>query len=117
MTADGELIENVFSEEYWRALCFDCAEDLFACVVDAGAEALFVACEHKLEESGCRGSVLVDLYAGEGIENGEACVNVPLVRVNAKHDVYFDSFNSSDVLALFPGIRALAGPGCAHAVV
>lgn len=116
MTADGELIEDVFSEEYRCAVCIDCAEYLFACVVDAGAEGVFVACEHELEEGGCRRSILVDLYAGGGVENGEAGINVPLVRVNAEHDVYFDCFNSADVLALFPGIRALACPGCAHAV-
>ena len=40
---------------------------------------------------------------------------MPFVGIDMKHDVDLDSFNTANILALFPGIRVLGSPRCTHA--
>lgn len=42
----------------------------------------FVAQDHEPVDLRCTSRELVNLYTGKGVENGEAGVDVPFVRVN-----------------------------------
>lgn len=89
-------------------------EDLVAGGVDAGLEALEVAFQHELVELGDGFGVLGDLVAGFGVEDGEAGVDVPFLRVDAQHDVHLYVFEPADVAAELPGVLLVGVPCLAH---
>ena len=101
---DGGAANNTCGAEYTRASG-----------VDARAEGGGVAGEHELEDLGRRARVLVDLHARGGVEDREPGVDVPLVRVDAEHDVDFDGLDPAHVEPVLPGVGHRAVPGGAHA--
>lgn len=115
--AEAELVEHVIAEErlarpLGAALG---AEDLFLGGVDAGAELVGAALQHQVEQLGGGLGELGDLLVGFGVEDGEAGVDVPLLGVDAEHQVDLDVFDATDVTGSFPGEMVRCVPGLAHA--
>lgn len=89
-------------------------EDFVAGGIDAGFEAIEVAFQHELVELGDGLCVLGDLVTGFGVEDGEAGVDVPFLRVDAQHDVHLHVFEPADVAAELPGVLLVGVPCLAH---
>jgi len=107
---EAELVEYVLREEDWMvgcvaALAVTSTENLLPSCVNAIPETTVIGIEHEFEYLGCAAGVLVDKRAGRGVEDGEACIDVPFVGVYAKHDVDFYGFDAANVIAVFPGVR------------
>jgi hypothetical protein len=83
--------------------------------VDSGCELVAVSGEHELEELGDGLGILLDLFLRVGVQDGEAGVHVPLIRVYAEGDVLLDVFDATNVAARFPWKLVVGGPCGAHA--
>jgi hypothetical protein len=83
--------------------------------IHAPTQLRLVAREHQLEQLGDAFSILLDLLLGVGVEDGQAGVHVPLVRVDAEGDVDLDVLDAADVARRFPGELVVGGPCGAHA--
>lgn len=115
--AEAELVEHVVAEER-LALPLGAslgAEDLFLGGVNAGAELVGAALQHEVEQLGGGLGELGDLLVGFGVEDGEAGVDVPLLGVDAEHEVDLDVFDAADITGSLPGELLGCVPGLAHA--
>ena len=83
--------------------------------VDAGTQLLAASLEHQVVELRGRPGELVDLLVGFGVEDGEPCVDVPLLRVDAQHQVDFDVFDAAYVACPLPRELCIGVPCLAHA--
>lgn len=90
------------------------AKHLFLRGEDASAEGGGVAFEHELVEVRDGAGELGDLLAGLGVEDREAGVDVPLLGVDAQHNVDLDVLYAADVARHFPGELGVCVPGFAH---
>ena len=83
--------------------------------IHAPAQLVPVASQHQLEQLRHRLGVLLDLLLGVRVQDGEAGVYVPFVRIDAQGDVDFDVLDAADVAGRFPRKLVVGGPGGAHA--
>lgn len=90
------------------------AKDLVARAVYTLPQALEVALEHQLVQVRHGPGVLRDLLAGLGVQDRQAGVHMPLLAVDAQHDVHLDVFNAADVPAEFPWELTVGVPCLAH---
>lgn len=74
-----------------------------------------VPAQHQLEQLRHRFRILPDLRLGRRVQDGQAGVNMPLVRVNPKGDVRLDVLNAPHVPARLPWELVVRAPGRAHA--
>lgn len=110
--AQRKLIQHfVLEEQVARGLR---SKDSGARGVYAGAQFVFLAREHELEELGHAFGVLLDLLLRRGIQDREAGVDVPFVCVDAERDVDFDVLDAADVARQFPRELVVGQPGGAH---
>jgi hypothetical protein len=113
---EAEAVEDVGAEERARRPLGAVlgAEDFLLGGVDAGAQLGPPALEHEGVEVGGGARELGDLLVGFGVEDGEAGVDVPLLGVDAEHEVDLYVFDAADVARPLP--RELGGgvPGLAH---
>lgn len=69
--------------------------------------------QHQLEQIGDGFSILLDLAFGSRVQDGQAGVNVPFVRIDAESDVDLHILNTTHISRHFPGGNWLLA---AHAV-
>ena len=115
--AEAELVEHVVAEER-LALPLGAslgAEDLFLGDVDAGTELVAATLQHEVEQLGGGLGELGDLLVGFRVEDGEASIDVPLLSVDAEHEVDLDVFDAADITGSLPGELLGRVPGLAHA--
>lgn len=91
------------------------AEDLLAGGEDARAQLVLVAPQHQLVELGDGAGVLGDLLARLRVEDREPRVHVPLLVVDAHHQVDLDVLDAADVARALPGELRRRVPRLAHA--
>ena len=112
--AQRKAIEHlIIKQELGLAQAAD--EHRIASSFDAPRQFLSVPAQHELEQLGNRLRVLLDLLLGGGIQDGQARVHVPLVRVDAQRDIDLDVLDAADVTADFPGELVVGAPCGAHA--
>ena len=122
-SSEAELIEDSLRQKDRRTTLVVTAitlvtatKHLLPCTVHPLRECLSIGIEHQLEDFGGAASVLADEGARGGVEDGKTSVDVPFIGIDAEHDVYLDSFDTADVVAMFPGVGESFGPCCAHAL-
>ena len=74
-----------------------------------------MASEHELEEPSDRLGVLLDLLLCVWVQDGEAGVDVPFVRVDAQGDVDLDVLDAAYVARVLPGELVVRHPCSTHA--
>lgn len=112
--AEGEGGEDGGLEE--RAGVPGCGgpEDLVAGGVDAGPEAFEVALEHEFVEVCYASRILCDLLPRLGVKNCQAGVDMPLLTVDAQHQIDLDILNPTHITGKFPGELSVRMPRLAH---
>lgn len=115
--AEAELVEHIVTEErFTRPLGASFStEDFFLGGVHAGAELVAMTLQHKLEQLGGGLGELSNLLVCFGVEDGEAGVDVPLLGIDAEHEVDLDVFDAADITGSLPGELLGSMPGLAHA--
>ena len=73
-----------------------------------------MAAKHQLEELSDRLSILPNLLLRPLIQDCQTCIDVPLVGVNAQHNVAFDVLNTTNIPIHLPGKLVVRMPGRAH---
>lgn len=71
--------------------------------------------EHQFEQFRDRFGVLLYLRLGSRVEDGEAGVDVPFVRVDPQHQIGLDVLDAAHVPLVFPGELVVGTPRRAHA--
>lgn len=71
--------------------------------------------KHQLVEICNRLCVLLDLLFGVRIENCEAGIDVPFLRVDAESQVDLDILDATDIPGYLPGELLVGVPGFSHA--
>lgn len=82
--------------------------------IDPVAQLFLMAGQHELEQLSHALGVLADLPLGVGVEDGEACVDMPLVAVDAQRHVDLDVLDAAHVARDLPGKLRVGVPGGAH---
>lgn len=91
------------------------AKHSFSGNFNACLEFLPMTAKHKFEELRDGLSVLPDLLFSPRVEYGKACIDVPLVGVDAEHEIALDVFNTANIAVNFPRELVVREPCRTHA--
>jgi hypothetical protein len=94
--SERKLVEQVVPQKQLLAVEVF-TKDSFTRSMDPFAQLVPLSGEHELEQLCDRLGILLDLPFRIWVENSEACIDVPLVGVDAQGNVHLDVLNTADV--------------------
>ena len=112
-----ELIKQIILQEQLMPIVtclIHVSKHGFTCRFDALAQLFFMTSQHQLEQIGDGFSILLDLAFGSRVQDGQAGVNVPFVRIDAESDVDLHILNTTHISRHFPGELVVGRPSRAH---
>lgn len=85
------------------------------CSLDSTFQLVPIPLDHQLVQIGDGFRILADLGLGGWVEDGQPCVHVPFVRVDAQRDIDLDVLDTPDPAGHVPGKLVVGTPCRAHA--